>query len=460
MSKVAQHTSAIIFIIFAVFAWIVLSFVYGEVLWTAQERDLLVESANLIPVSSYLTQFFYYPCLGALTLVALWALVFFFCQQILNFNKYLELLAIAPVVALFCSIVSVGYKIYCLETSGFFFSYTLRTLALSFVCYILSLFLKKRVSFFRKAEKRLSFIYIIMCMLVAGASCIIGWMSVYKNYAYLAEMRMIKAAEERDWDKILMEAGKSHYPTRSMTLLKNVALLNKCELGERAFEYPLDVNSPDAEALSIDDGDIALPVVYYNYGLENYAMKWAMEKSVIHGMNTHYLKILAKTAAVTGELNVVEKYRSILHRKIFYKDWNDISSSESTTRLYDSRRENYLGGDMDNYERFLVQHYCQHQLTDDRMTMELILHHTMIAKQPAFFWRALDFYIECNSSCSLPKHYQEAYLVFEKYMPSTMSHEVTIDPDIEKRFESFIQNNKSPQFNNTYWWYFYYGRNI
>lgn len=470
MHNIQRYLSWVPFVIFACFAWIVLTFVYGEVLWTAQDRSMFMFDRHILAetmsyvygpidyVGSLLTQLCVYPWLGALTLVIIWGLIYGISTDILGLPKSLNFVCLIPVVALFLQIVGIGYKIYCLDNPGFCFSSSLLILLCALVLWII-----RRSLWRNKAAVKKDKIgrWTLIISIAAGAvASIVGWVGVYKDYAYLAEMRMVRAAENDDWDTVLAEADRSHYPTHAMVLLKNVALLNKGMLGERAFEYPSSGIDIKSNGLPIDETNIVLPLVYYNLGLSNYSTKWSVQKAVKYGYSNHYLKLLSRSAYASGEMAASDKYTSLLNSNPMYGDWNNRQPSELVSSLNRDRRENFLGGDEENYERFLVQYFCQHEITDNIPLLELMLTYAMIAKQPAYYWRAFDAYLDVIGEARVPKHFQEAYLLFNQYIPSTMKNLPSIDKEIEDRFADFQNNTKNSKYQQTYWWYFYHGRNI
>lgn len=468
--NIQRLLSWIPFVIFACFAWIVLTVVFGEVLWTAQDRSMFLFDHRILAetmshdygpidyLGSLLTQLCFYPWLGAFALIIIWGLIYGLCCNIFCLPSSLKFVCLVPIVTLFWQIVGIGYKIYCLDNPAFCFANSLIVL----LCALALWMVRKAIWRNKEAIKKDSINRwsLILSAVFGAVACVIGWVGVYKDYAYLAEMRMVRAAENDDWDTVLDEADRSHYPTHTMVLLKNVALLNKGMLGERAFEYPSSGIDIKSNGLPIDETNIVLPLVYYNFGLSNYATKWSVQKAVKYGYSNHYLKLLARSAYASGELAASDKYISLLNRNPVYYDRNGVQTSKLVASLNKDRRQNLLGGDEENYERFLVQYFCQHELTDNIPLLELMLTYSMIAKQPVYFWRAFDTYLGEIGDKRIPKHFQEAYLIFNQYIPSTMQKTISIDKEIEAGFTDFLNNTKNSKYQPTYWWYFYYGRNI
>lgn len=129
-------------ILFAVFACFVLLGQYSDVLYTAQDRNEyfgtvqffhqhMAEPFGLMSyLGSYLTQFFFYPFLGVLMLLAIWAATYLASVKAFALDgpdKPVDFpaLAILPLVCLLASLVDVGYWIYIMPIRGYWFSQSL-----------------------------------------------------------------------------------------------------------------------------------------------------------------------------------------------------------------------------------------------------------------------------------------------------------------------------------------------
>lgn len=82
-------------------------------------------------IGYFLTQFFYYPWLGATLLVACWALSTLALIKANRLRDGWQLTACIPMVALLAGITELGYWIFCLKARSFWFGPTLGLLAIS-----------------------------------------------------------------------------------------------------------------------------------------------------------------------------------------------------------------------------------------------------------------------------------------------------------------------------------------
>ena len=116
-------------------------------LWMAQEQNLflhtplffeqqMVKAGGLLTwMGCYLTQFFYYPMLGAGVLCLLWAFLMWLLQRVFRLDSLW--VTLVPVSCLLLTITTLGYWLYYLKLPGTLFDTTLGTIvAVSMVgCY-------------------------------------------------------------------------------------------------------------------------------------------------------------------------------------------------------------------------------------------------------------------------------------------------------------------------------------
>jgi hypothetical protein len=171
-------------------------------------------------------------------------------------------------------------------------------------------FLPKKV----ENNKRMAWTVYIVTIAVLVLSWFWTEKSDFQNYNYHAEMRMYRAAEEQDWDKVLDEMGNiPGDASREMVLLKNIALLNKGEMGTRMFKYN-NMGEPPTngfDTLRVHMVQTAAPLIYYYHGKTNFALRWGIENSVEFGYSYDRLKILARCALVHGEMEMAKRYLDI-----------------------------------------------------------------------------------------------------------------------------------------------------
>ena len=118
-----------------VLLWVLLVVFENDYLYALQDQNLflhttlffeqqMVKSGGLLTwIGSYLTQYFYYPMLGAGILCLLWAFFMWFCKRAFRLqNLWLTLI---PIAALTLTITTLGYWIYYLKLPGHAFCATI-----------------------------------------------------------------------------------------------------------------------------------------------------------------------------------------------------------------------------------------------------------------------------------------------------------------------------------------------
>ena len=130
---------------------------------------------------------------------------------------------------------------------------------------------------------------------------------MYYDKNYIDEMRMVRYAEDDNWQEVLQIAEGNKQPTSTMVFIKNVALMNEGGLFDRSFKLgnsAVDLNNPDS--LHVTLLDIASPLVYYNYGMMNEAIRLNFENAIQAGFSPFYLKMLCRCALAVGDEKLVE----------------------------------------------------------------------------------------------------------------------------------------------------------
>ena len=73
-------------------------------------------------IGCFLTQFFTYPWLGALILVAIWTATYIMLTDAFRLKGWHSLLAWIPIFALLVSVIDIGYWLYYIMMPGYWFS--------------------------------------------------------------------------------------------------------------------------------------------------------------------------------------------------------------------------------------------------------------------------------------------------------------------------------------------------
>ena len=324
-------------------------------------------------------------------------------------------------------------------------------------------------------KKKETYTYYIFTLAVTAIvfGCI--WQFMFKDYNYLMEMRMTRGALNSDWQSIISDAQKSKHISRNMVLLKNIALMNTGQLGDRSFELNndgLDIYNP--ENLSVRAMHIVSPIVYYNYGKINYSVRWCHENAVVYGYSPFYLMCLAQSLWATGEAKMAKRYTDMLRGNMFFSDWMPQPVTELVKEL-NAAFANVLDTDSNNCERFVIENFSQSYESQWAAVKELSLFNSLLFGSPNYFWKAFVSYASINPTAVLPLHYQEAYCLFAEEAPVELPFKPRIEENTLNRYVEFrrqfvmlqeagqsdasIKNSMRKQWGRTYWWHRYFGRN-
>lgn len=317
--------------------------------------------------------------------------------------------------------------------------------------------------------------------------------SDFQNYNYHAEMRMYRAADEGDWDKVLYEMGDiPGDASREMVLLKNIALFNKEEMGDKMFRYNNMGEAPDNgfDTLHVHLVENAGEMLYYYHGKTNFAIRWGIENSVEYGYNFNRLKIMTRCALVNNEMDLAKKYLTILSTSLFYKDWakrlmpitdnpkliKNYHEFDKVRALWNSMGS-ILDGDNGLCEMYLLNYFSHTLNNDSKPLAELTLIYAMVQKDIQLFWPRFFIYAKQHEGERMPTHYQEAAYLYGHLEPGRVNIEgMPFDKDVKDRYAGFQQmsqqllasglDNKQvgdamkTSYGDTFYWFYFFSRDV
>lgn len=435
---------------------------------------------NIAGVSSLAFILLLYPFLGwYFILLALMMTIMEWQTQ-----KYWLLLCLAPMLWSFVAYDTIstrdlwlsGFPIFedggkiCDRVSIPFYVLAVSTLLLA----VVSSFYKDRQ---KEEDVKKVTIHSIIATFITSLLVFVGvWQMMFKDYNYLAEMRMSQCAMNEDWAGVLQEAQKQQSPSHSMVLLKNLALVNTGGLGEYGFKFTsngMDIKNPDG--LNIGPIQIAGPIVYANYGKINYATRWSQEFAVCYGYSPYYLMHLARTAKAKGERSVENKYLTLLHSHKYYVNWLPAAYSPLAKEI-ERTYGNVIDSDNNNMEYYLMDTFSQSYGSDNEIVLELSLFNAMLIRDPERFWNAFVGYAQTIPGKVLPQHYQEAYFLFMEAAPVELPVHVSVSNGMAEAYTSFRRQYdslsqlgynkemiaKALQVNwgGSYWWHYFFGKKM
>ena len=306
---------------------------------------------------------------------------------------------------------------------------------------------------------------------VAGIAFTVSLM--YHDRNYIDEMRMVRLASDDNWKGVLHIAEENKRPTSTMMFLKNIALMNEGGLLDRSFKLSndaVDIYNPDT--LHVTLLDIASPLVYYNYGMMNEAIRLNFENAIQAGFSPFYLKMLARCALAVGDKKLVERYTTILHHIPFYGDWQPAPVTEKIKELQKCYPDELTG--VENSDSYLVNGISLWYESDSKVASEQALFYSMLRCDSRRFWPSLRNYVKLHMNEQFPVHAQEAYILYMDKAPEEKRMMIPVEQAVYDRYKLFwttLEEKAKPgmtldqageelreEFGDTYWWYNLFGR--
>ena len=306
---------------------------------------------------------------------------------------------------------------------------------------------------------------------VAGIAFTVSLM--YHDRNYIDEMRMVRLASDDNWKGVLHIAEENKRPTSTMMFLKNIALMNEGGLLDRSFKLSndaVDIYNPDT--LHVTLLDIASPLVYYNYGMMNEAIRLNFENAIQAGFSPFYLKMLARCALAVGDKKLVERYTTILHHSPFYGNWQPAPVTEKIKSLQKCYPDELTG--VENSDSYLVNGISLWYDSDSKVASEQALLYAMLRCDSRRFWPSLRNFVQLHMNETFPVHAMEAYILFMDKAPEEKRMMLPVEQSVYDRYKQFwttLEEKAKPgmtleqageelreEFGDTYWWYNLFGR--
>ena len=320
-------------------------------------------------------------------------------------------------------------------------------------------------------QKYLTKVFVPVLCTVAGIVFTLSLMFHDKNY--VDEMRMVRHACNDNWKAVLNLAEEVKKPTSTMVFLKNVALMNEGGLLDRSFKLgndAADIYNPDS--LHVTLLDIASPLVYYNYGMMNEAIRLDFENAIQAGFSPFYLKMLCRCALAVGDQKLVERYTTILHHNPFYGDWQPAPVTEKIKELQKCYPDEITG--VENSDSYIVNGVSLWYESDSKLASEQALFYAMMRCDSRRFWASLRKYVQLHLDEQFPLHAMEAYILFMDKAPEEKRMMLPVEQSVFDRYKRFwvvLEEKAKPgmtveqageamreEFGDTFWWYNLFGR--
>ena len=316
---------------------------------------------------------------------------------------------------------------------------------------------------------------LLVPVLCVAAGIYFTWSMMYYDKNYINEMRMVRYAESDSWQEVLSMAAENKKPTTTMVFLKNIALMNEGGLLDRSFKmgnYIENIYNPDSVHVTLLD--IASPLVYYNYGMTNEAIRLNFENAIQAGFSPFYLKVLSRCALAKGDKELVERYTTQLHHHLFYDNWQPAPVTEKIKSLQVSFHDELTG--VENSDSYVVNNISLWNESDSKVASEQALLYSMLRCDSRRFWASLRNYVKSHMDEEFPLHAQEAYIMYMDKAPEEKRIILPITQSVYDRYTQFwkdLESRAKPgmkledvgeemrkEWGDSYWWYNVFGRKV
>lgn len=313
-------------------------------------------------------------------------------------------------------------------------------------------------------------------VLCAVVGAIFTMSLMYSDKNYLDEMRVVRLASADNWKEVINVTSSTTTPTPTMVMLKDVALMNEGGLLDRSFKIggnAVDAVNPDSLHISLLN--IASPLVCYNYGMMNEAIRLCYENAVATGFSPFYLKMIARCATATGEKELVERCTSLLQGSIYEANWQPSAPVEKVSTLYNALNDEVYGVE-NNCERYVIDNLSLMADTTNKVVSEQALFYSMMRRDSKRFWTSIRKYVKSHMDETFPRHAMEAYIMYMDKAPEEKRIMLPVEQEVYDRYQQFwsvleghLKNGVDAKdiaakmrgaFGDTYWYYNIFGRNM
>lgn len=328
----------------------------------------------------------------------------------------------------------------------------------------------------------------LLAAISLAALCRLFW---YDNENFRIENKQNMAMWNEEWEEVASLSQDAVEPTRQIVMNKNIALLKLGRSGAEMFAYP--EGSADIEAsIPVRLAQTGGKMAYYQYGKLNFCYRWCVEDAVEYGWRIEYLKHAVRSMLLSGEYRLAQRYIDILKRTKFYAAWaremeEYIKAPEKISRnrgfampLSMACYHDFLDVDESYVEAYLTKNLMNATDKMSRVYVEAALASALTRKDANSFWFFLNYYVNELKATSLPRHYQEAVLLFLNVDKgrTVQVPQAFIDKFISvgtnarmKRFMQLVSQHKGKseeemapffddEFGDSYFYFYFFVRNI
>ena len=274
------------------------------------------------------------------------------------------------------------------------------------------------------------------------------WHFWYKDGNFHKELKMVHCIENLDWEGVLTIARDCDDPTRSLWMMKNLALFRLGRQGDEMYHYKnsdKECNAPFKVRMT----QTGAKILYLHYGQLNFCYRWCLEDGVEYGWRVDYYRYMLKCALLNGEYEVAQKYIDILKKTKYYADWaqhyeayiKDPSlikkDKEFGPILHMLSPNDRLTSDNTLIELYLLNYFSNDD-SDDPIYQEQTLLAALQVKDIQMFWPRFFHYANLHKGQRMPIHYQEAAYLYGKLENEIDTSHMPFDKEVVSTYDDFM----------------------
>lgn len=331
------------------------------------------------------------------------------------------------------------------QLNDFFPSYYLPFIGL-FVSYVL---LAATYGLLKGGDVKKPFSWLGAQLMVVVAVVFVVCHFWYRDYNFHKELDMNRSMEAGNWEEVLQHAKDlEEEPTRSIVLMKNLALFRLGRLGDEAYHYRQGAKASDTP-LDIRMTQVVGRDIYFYYGQLNYCHRWCLEDGVEFGWRAVHLKYMTRCALLDGEFDVARKYIGLLKHTRYHHAWAEAQEQYlehheklKTSEEYEPITHFRDFGDILASDNGLVEYFLMHQIvnyeTDDPQMQDMVLFAALWTKDIATFWPRFNKYALLHVGQRMPTHYQEAAYLYGHLENKVDISRMPFDESVKQNYEEFM----------------------
>lgn len=274
------------------------------------------------------------------------------------------------------------------------------------------------VELFGKSSPRVAY---ILSGIVALVAVIMVPIHRFNDSNFHTLLAVEHAYETDDTDDVLALCCEQERPIRSIIMYRNVELYKRGELLDKMFQYTWDSDTIHSRNQRMNTY-ISGPRVYQMYTFWNFSYRRAMERFVKYNPSYCDTKIMATDAIYNGEFKLADKYLSLLENTLYYKEWaqsqrylldEEVLKEDPVYKLH-KQIVVVPTGALDNTEYceyMLLKHFTNLYINTEKRA-ELSIAAALVLGNEDVFWQLCLATYKAHSDKALPRHVQEAALLF------------------------------------------------